>query len=309
MKVAIVGFGYWGEILFKAVADLKKYVDYLCVVDRDLRKRQKATKYKVDFFEEIGPVLGKVDTFIIATWENTHYELAKKCLLRKKHVFVEKPLAITLKEARQLVKIAKKNDVMLMVDHTFIYDQSFCLLKEKIERGEIGRLLKIDSFRFSPNIIKPFTNVVIDLFPHELSIFYSLLSKRPAKIIKVNTHRLVNRECDSAQITLNFGSVVTNSFLSWTHPVPRREMVFYGSKGILLWMKKDGDTDLISHFKYDIVRKTVLEEQVEIKNKSDTLVSSLSHFFQSILEQKEPVTSGKKVLPEIKILEKVLRRF
>lgn len=309
MRVAIIGFGYWGEILFKFTVGLKKYIDYICVVDKDLTKREKAIKYKVDFFESIEQVFEKVDVFIIATWENTHYELVKQCLLRGKHVFVEKPLAVNLKEVRQLVKIARENNLILMVDHTLIYDKSFCLLKKKIERGEIGELLKIDSFRFSVNIIKPFTNVVIDLFPHDVSIFCSLLDRRLAKIDMVNTNRLLNKQCDSAQITLNFGSVVTNSFLSWTYPIPRREMVFYGKEGVLSWEKKDSQTDIIKRYLYNTENKLEIKKETEIGQKNKTLLTVIEAFFQGVITLSQPLTSGEKVWPEIQILENVLKEI
>lgn len=309
MKVAIIGFGYWGEILFKSVINLKKYINYVCVVDKDLEKEEKARGYKVDFFKDIASVFDKVDICLIATWENTHYEIAKECLLKGKHVFVEKPLSTSYKEAKELVRIARKNNLTLMVDNTFIFDKSFLLLKEKIGNGEIGKLRKVNSFRFSPNIIKPFTDVIVDLFPHDLSIFHSLSGNCFAKINKVSTHCLVNKECDNAEISLNYGPILTNSFLSWTYPVSRREMVFYGDEGILLWEKKDSKTDLLSHFKYERKNKATLKEQIEIEDKTDTLVSSLSHFFQSIIDQKEPITGGKNVLPEIKILENILARI
>lgn len=306
MKIAVVGFGYWGEKLANSLSGFKNIIDYLCVVDIDKSKKEKAKKYRLDFFLSYRQVYEKVDAFIIASWENAHYKIAKQCLIKNKHVLVEKPLATNYQEAKELARIARENKLILMVDNTFLFDKSFLFLKGRIKQGQIGKLLRIDSFRFSANIIKPFTNVIIDLLPHDISIFYNLLNKQPQKI-EVNSETLVNKYCDNVQIKMNFDSVVTNSFLSWTYPFNRREMVFYGSKGVCLWQRKDKDTDEIKFFNYGQDKKINLKKELVIGDKKETLKNVLGNFFESILKHKEPLTSGQQVLPEVKILEKVLK--
>lgn len=307
MKIAVIGFGNWGEKLVNSLSGFKNIIDYLCVVDIDKSKKEKAKKYRLDFFLSYRQVYEKVDAFIIASWENTHYKIAKDCLLKNKHVLVEKPLAINYQEAKELVKIAQKNRLTLMVDNTFLFDKSFLFLKDRIEKNQIGLLFKIDSIRFSSNIIKPFTNIIVDLLPHDISIFYSLFKKQPFKI-NCDRQTLVNEYCDNAQIKMNFGSVVTCSFLSWTFPLNRREMIFYGSKRILLWQKKDINTDSIVCFKYNKRKKAKIEERIEMGDKGKVLEKVLSEFLLSILNKREPRTSGEKVLPEVKLLEEVLKK-
>lgn len=306
MKIAIIGFGFWGEILLKSILSLKKDFEYLCVFDKNLIQKKKAKSYKVDFYNDLNKTLSKVETVIISTWENTHYQLAKKCLLSGKNVFVEKPMSFSFKEAQELAKIAKKKKLILMVDSTFLFDESFMFIKKELEKGAIGQLLKIDSFRFSPNIIKPFTNVIADLLPHDLAIFFELTKKTP-EIKRVFTQRLRNKEADSAEITLKFGKVMTNSYLSWINPLGRREMFFYGSKGIICWQKKDSQNDFLTFFKYR-QEKAILIKELIVKDKNKTLRTALEEFLKSLQLKRDPKTSGKKVLPEIKILEKVLKK-
>ena len=306
MRIAIIGFGYWGEIILKNLKNLKK-IDYLGAVDIDKSKKAKVKKYQLDFFTDRQQIYKKVDACLIATWENTHYQLAKDCLLNKKHVLVEKPLALRFKEAQGLVKMAQKNNLILMIDNTFLFDKSFLIIKEKIDKGVIGKLLRIDSFRFSPNIVKPLTNVIIDLLPHDLAIFSDLISKK-VKIISVNRQKLLNENDDNAHIVLKFGLVVTNSFLSWTYPFSRREMVFYGSKGVICWQKKDGNSDLLTFFKYQ-QKKLKFEKEIAIGQKDKTLNFVLEEFFNSIKNKKELRSSGKEILPQVKILEQVLRKI
>jgi len=306
MKIAIIGLGYWGEIILRTIQGFKKKINYLCVVDKNPSQRKKAQSYRVSFSNNLKQLLPKIEAAIIATPENTHYLLAKECLLAKKHVLVEKPLSLKYQEAQELVKIAKKNRLILMVDHTFLFDRSFLTIKKEIEKGRIGKLLKIDSFRFSLNIIKPFTNAIIDLFPHDLALFSNLMKESP-KVINVNRQKLLNKEDDSAHIVLKFGSVTTNSFLSWTYPFSRREMIFYGVKGVICWQKKDGNSDLLSFFEYR-QKKVILKQELEIGEKSKTLDFVLAEFFNSVKCGKKPKADGEKVLPQIKILEQVLKK-
>jgi predicted dehydrogenase len=306
MKIAIIGLGYWGGIILRNTQSFKKKINYLCAVDKNPSQKKKAKGYKIDFFNNINKALKHVEIVIIATWENTHYQLAKRCLLEKKHVLVEKPLAVSFKEAQELVKLAQKNKVVLMVDHTFLFDKSFLIIKEKIDKGVIGNLLRIDSFRFSPNIFKPLTNVIIDLLPHDLAIFSDLIHKK-VKVISVNRQKLLNKNDDNAHIVLKFGSVITNSFLSWTHPLNRREMIFYGSKGIICWQKKDISFDFLNFFEYQ-GEKAILKRKLEVGEKNKTLNFVLEEFFNSIKNKKEPRSSGKEALPQAKILEQVLKK-
>jgi len=306
MKIVIIGFGFWGEILLKSILSLKKDFEYLCVFDKNPEQKKKAKIYKIDFYNDLNKALSKVEAVIISTWENTHYQLAKKCLLAGKNVFVEKPMSFSFKEAQELVKIAKKKKLILMVDSTFLFDESFRLIKKELDKGTIGQLLKIDSFRFSPNIIKPFTNVIADLLPHDLAIFFELTKKTP-EIKKVFTQRLRNKEADSAEVTLKFGKVMTNSYLSWINPLGRREMFFYGSKGVISWQKKDSQNDVLTFFEYR-QGKTILIKELIIGDKNKTLRTALEEFLESLQSRRSPKTSGEKVLPEIKILEKVLKK-
>jgi len=309
MKIAIVGFGYWGEIIFNSLNKLGDWVDKVYVVDINEGKKRKAKKYQLDFFRRLEGVLDKVEAVIVASDESSHFRLAKKCLLKKRHTLVTKPLATNFHQAQELVKIARRNNLVLMVDNTFIFDTSFLNLSQKIKKGQIGNLLRIDSFRFSSNIFKPSTNVLVDLLPHDLSIFNFLFDIKNCKIININTQRLLNRYFDNAFITLKFGGIITNSFLSWTAPSARREMVFYGSKGVCLWQKRDKETDEIKIFDYSQDKKINLKKELVIGDKKETLKNVLGNFFESIFKHKEPLTSGQRVLPEVKILEKVLKSY
>ena len=306
-SIAIIGFGYWGEKLLKVLLEARASMSYLCAVDIDVKKRSLARHYSIDYFSNIWPVFDKVDAIIIATPEHTHYRLAKECLLEKKHVLVEKPFVSTLRQGQELVKLAGKNKVIVMVDSTFLFDSAFNMIKKHVEQKKIGKITRIDSFRCTPNIIKPNTNVVADLFPHDLSIFSEILGRKIAGI-EIIHDSLVNRQCDSAAIKLKFGKATTRSFMSWTSPIQRREMLFYGTKGVILWKKKNTNTDLVVNYRYNRRKKLIMRKRQEVGNKQKTLSLVIQEFLQAIKTSKEPRSSGRKILPEIKILESALKK-
>ena len=309
MKLAIIGFGYWGQIIFKTLETSKRKFDYLALVDINKSKIAKIRNNQIDCFNNFKKTLNKVDRVIIATGEDAHYQLVKDCLLAKKHVLVTKPLALKFKQAKKLVEIAKKNNLTLMVDNTFLFDQSFLLLKNRIKKGDIGEIKQIDSFRFSCNINRPFSNAIIDLLPHDLSIFFDLLKTKSLKIKMIRTDKLLGKQIDNAQVSLKIGKTKTNSFLSWVSPINRREMVFYGDKGVFAWQKQNAENDLILFFRYNYQKELKLKKKIKVESKGKTLLKVLDHFFESINNKKEPLTSGYKILPEIKVLENVLKEI
>ncbi len=304
MKIAIVGFGYWGEKLVKILLNFEKStVGYLCIVDTDKTKKAKAYEYRLDFFNNLSEVYDRVDVCIIATWETTHYTIAKQCLLAGKHILVEKPICLNSIQLRDLLKIAKKKKLIVMQDETFLYDKSFLSLKKEIKRNNIGRLLRIDSWRFSPNIIKPYTNVIVDLFPHDLSIFYSLLRKKSMKT-KISKKVFLNKNRDSAFIELKFNSCLTYSFLSWIYPETKREMIFYGKKGVLSWQKKDNKSDEIRKYFYNENKQLILKNKKTIKGKDKTLYEVMKSFFNRIRTQR---STEKILIEKSKLLESILK--
>lgn len=304
MNIVVIGFGYWGEKLINALLSQKE-VRRLYVIDVDKDRRSKARKYKLDFFTDLNQIWDKINACVIATYEHTHYQLVKQCLVRKKHVLVEKPLTLKHKQAKELVALAQINKVTLMVDSTFLFDESFLSIEQKVKNNDIGKLKRIDSFRFSPGIVKPEANVIIDLLPHDLAIFHSLINKKLTEIT-VSCSKFINRSCDNAYVKLKFADVTTNSFLSWTNPVKKREMIFYGSNGVFLWKKEDGDTDQVMTFKYTKIKKILKRSRIKITAKTGTLAKVIKEFVASINTNKEPKTSGSSVLREVKILEEVL---
>lgn len=305
-SIAVVGFGYWGKKLIKALKSLKAKIGYICVVDTDKQKQKNAKQNKIDYFSDISKAYKYVDALIVATPDHTHYQITKQALQKGKHVLVEKPLALKYSQARTLVKIASNSNLTLMIDNTFVFDESFRIIKTKLDNGTIGDLIRIDSFRFSKNIIRDKTNVLIDLMPHDISIFHTVLKKSPSKI-EVNEDKVINKNYDSAFVRCKYGSVVTHSHLSWIYPYNKREMIFFGSKGVIWWGKVQEHKDKITFYKYNEEKRLMKSKDREITNKRNTLKTVLTEFFSCIELNREPITSAKNILPQVAIFEKIIK--
>src|SRR5439155_4926577 len=116
-----------------------------------------------------------IDGVVIATPVQTHYQLAKEALLHGKHVMVEKPLTTSVAEAQELIQLAKQQQRVLMVGHTFEYNLAVNELRKLIQNGDLGNIYCIEAERLNLGLYRSDTNVIWDLAPHDISILHYLL--------------------------------------------------------------------------------------------------------------------------------------
>src|SRR6185295_7411093 len=145
-----------------------------------------------------------VDLVVIATPVHTHFALAKQALSKGKHVLVEKPLTSSVEEAEELVELAQKNGVVLMVDHTFVYHPAVEKLNDVIRRGELGDLCYYDSVRINLGLFQHDISVLCDLAPHDISIMQHLIN-RPAKWVQAVGARHAGQPVETmAYVTIQY---------------------------------------------------------------------------------------------------------
>jgi predicted dehydrogenase len=178
----------------------------------------------------------EIDGIIIATPISTHYELARDALMARKHVLVEKPLAMTSVECRKLVAVAEERNRVLMVGHTFEYHPAVCFIRQIVQQGRLGDIYYVNSRRLNLGLYSSDTNVLWDLAPHDLSIFFSLLNG-PVQCISAwgCSHILPGIE-DVVYAKVGFGNGVTaHLHVSWLDPVKVRQITVVGSDGMLVF--------------------------------------------------------------------------
>lgn len=239
IRIALVGYGHWGPNYLRNLQFMDD-VEVPFVCDKEeavLRKAQKHHPH-IKTVHDFEAVLrdGTVDAVIIATPAMTHHELAKQSLQAGKHTLVEKPLALTVEEAKELVDLAQESKLILMVGHTFLYNPAVRKMKEYIDQGVLGKIYYLQATRTHLGLIRNDVSAVWDLIPHDVSIFSYLLSSEPRKVSAVGVGHLNQKLEDVAFVNLFYDhNVLGNIHISWVDSNKLRQVAAIGSKARILF--------------------------------------------------------------------------
>jgi len=246
LNIGVVGYGYWGPNVarnFHATGGVK-----LAAISDLSEKRLGLAQNHYPFIRGMKDPLDlirstDVDAVAIVTPVFAHYEMAKAALLEGKHIFVEKPFTSTSAQARELVELAAKKNLKIMVDHTFLFTGAVRKIKEVIDSGELGKLMFYDSVRVNLGLFQHDVNVIWDLAPHDLSIMAYLIDKKP---VAISAHGSVHFEGgfeDIAYVAIEFedNGFIAHFHVNWLSPVKIRKTLISGDKKMLVWDDLDAD--------------------------------------------------------------------
>ncbi len=237
--VALVGFGYWGPNLARNFAEMTQ-ADLLYVVDRDASARARAAHLYpgTQVVAELAEALAdpRVEAVAIATPALSHVALAQIALEAGKHVFVEKPMATTLADARRLLAQAQARGRVLMVGHVFEYNPAVWYIRDAIRRGELGQVYYLYSRRVNLGRVQSDINALWSIAPHDVSIALFLLEQMPETVTCQGAAWLNGRVEDVVFLTLHFpGNVLCHIHTSWLDPSKQREMTIVGSRKMIVY--------------------------------------------------------------------------
>lgn len=235
MKVAIIGYGYWGINIARTIEKLRGNgvgFEIETIFDMDSSRVNEAQKlYTFKVYESLEEILKNesIEALFIITPPHTHYSIAKKGIESKKHIFVEKPLTTNLREAYELYELAEKMGVILHCDHVFLHSPAVKYLKENIH--SFGDIVYINSRRINLGLFQSSVDVIWDLAIHDLSIIDALIK---LEIKKVSTfsrkyQSYPNDALANINIELKSGVIITIN-VSWLSPVKVREMIIGGTQ-------------------------------------------------------------------------------
>jgi predicted dehydrogenase len=322
LGVAIVGCGYWGPNLIRNfTACPTTRVAMLC--DRDLARLHKcaASCPRAEQVQDFEKVLANADVaaVAIATPAATHAPLAKAALQAGKHVLLEKPMTLSVREAEELVRLAESRKLTLMVDHTYIYSPAIDKIKSLIDSGELGDIYYVDSVRINLGLFQNDINVLWDLAPHDLSIVDYVLGRLPKSVSAMGTcHTGADLE-DVGYLNLDYGDNLLASFhLNWLSPVKIRHLIIGGSKKGLVYNDLNPWEPIKIYDRGITVNEAEARRGVLISYRTgdiwspqleagEPLQSLVRHFAHCICTGQKPRTDGNAGLRVVRILEAAQR--
>ncbi|HEY7090842.1 MAG TPA: Gfo/Idh/MocA family oxidoreductase, partial [Tepidisphaeraceae bacterium] len=267
-----------------------------------------------------------IDAVAIATPVSTHFPLASQCLQAGKHVLVEKPLAATTGEARALVEIAERAGRVLMVDHTYLFHSGVRMIKQIIDRGDLGELLYVDSVRINLGLFQRDVNVIWDLAPHDLSMIDYILGPHARSISAWGCGHVDPDIEDIAYVNVDFGgSLLANIHVNWLSPVKIRQMIFAGTRRSLIFNELNTAEPIKIYDKgIDVGEAAAAPQTLEQRRRlmvnyrsgdihspqvesSEALRGVVSHFAECIRSQKTPISDGRLGLRVVRLLESANR--
>jgi len=318
IKIGILGYGYWGPNLVRNFYGNKKFQIVKIADSRQERldtvKRNypqvETTLYPDDIIND-----SLIDAVAIATPVFTHFKFAKASLVQGKHVLLEKPMTSASHEAEELIELAEKRKLSLMVDHTFLYTAAVQKMKQLIDDDMIGKVKYLDSTRINLGLFQPDINVLWDLAPHDISILTHLISEKPYSLNATGVSHTNNGMENIAFLTINFESGLIAHFnCSWASPVKIRLMLIGGDKKMVVFNDLE-PTEKIKIYDTGYTVKTDEEKRrllVDYRTgdifipktpSTEALALMAEDFAQSILNNKQPVSDFNSGLSVIKILE------
>jgi predicted dehydrogenase len=321
LRVGIIGYGYWGPNVARNVHGLEN-CELAAICDQNpasLRSAERAFP-KVELTTDYSTLLNsaQIDAIAVVTPVWTHFDLAKSALQNGKHVFVEKPFTSTAREAEELIKLASRKKLQIMVDHTFLFTGAVKKIRQLVEEGTLGDLYYYDSTRVNLGLFQHDVNVAWDLAPHDLSIMDYIIQKKPEAIVATGEKHL-NGHVDVAYITVYFpGSVIAHINVNWLSPVKIRTTLIGGAKRMLVWNDLETDEKLKVYDKgvrvntgneiYQLLMSYRSGDMwVPKLEQTEALEAELEYFIDCILTDRTPVNDGTAGWRVVKMLEAVDR--
>ena len=239
VRIAVAGLGYWGPNLARVLSGLPaSQLAALCDEDSKALAEVGARYPGVPLLQSFEEVLAdrSIDAVALATPVSTHHSLASAALAAGKHVFVEKPLASSIADARELVELARRKNLVLMPGHTFLYSPPVVKIKSLIDSGELGEIYFIATSRVNLGLHQPDVSVVWDLAPHDFSILRYWLGERPTTVNAISRCCIIPSVPDIAFVNLGFPSgTIAHVELSWLAPSKLRRTTVVGSRKMVVY--------------------------------------------------------------------------
>ena len=317
IRIGVIGYGYWGPNIVRNFSGIDgAQVVMVCDMNPDLLNKVKKAYPAVKTVSDPAEMLTSpdVDAVAVITPVFTHFDLAKRALENGKHVFVEKPFTSTVAQAEELVEIAGRKNLTIMVDHTFLFTGAVRKIKQFIDDQTLGNLHYFDSTRVNLGLFQHDVNVVWDLAPHDFSVMDFLIKEKPTALVATGQTHYSGFE-DVAYVTVYFeNNMIAHFNVNWLSPVKLRTTLLGGDKKMLVWNDLDADEKIKIYDKgVDVMsRESVYDLLVSYRSgdvwvpkvpQTEALKLEAEYFVDCVTNSKIPINDGLAGLRVVKMLE------
>ncbi len=317
IRVGVIGYGYWGPNVVRNLQGID-YARVVAVCDKNqnaLKRLKQASPEIVTTSDSSELVTSpEIDAIAVITPVWTHFDLAKAALENGKHVFVEKPFTSSTQQADELIDLAEKKNLTIMVDHTFLFTGAVRKIRQLVEDGTMGSLYYYDSTRVNLGLFQHDVNVLWDLAPHDLSIMDFLIREKPEGVIATGERHL-NGHVDVAYMTVYFPrNIIAHINVNWLSPVKVRTTLIGGEKKMLVWNDLEADEKIKVYDKgvqmsnregvYDLlVSYRAGDMWAPRVEQTEALRAELSYFVDCVQGNKKPHNDGQAGRRVVQMLE------
>jgi len=321
---AVGGLGYWGPNLARNLS-AEPAVELVALCDSDPARRERvgSTYPAARGFASQAELLSErpPDLLAIATPVASHRDLAIEALRAGCHVLVEKPLALSVAEAEQILGTAQSAGRRVFVDHTFLFTGAVSEIARQVREGALGELHYVDSVRIALGLFQPDIDVIWDLAPHDLAILDHVLGRPPRSVRALGSTHNPRGFADVAYLHLDYGADLhAHLHLSWLSPVKVRRMIFSGVRQSLIYddLEPAEKVKLYGHgVDFDVgdfeARREVLinyrkgDMRAPALPVTEALAVQVRHIAGVLLEGREPIAPGESGLSVVRVLEAASR--
>src|SRR5712691_413137 len=319
LRVAVIGAGYWGPNLVRNLNEAPG-ADPVAVADlsderlETIHKRFPAVRTTKDHRELFADP--SIDAVCIATPVGTHRRLAEEAFAAGKHVFVEKPIAGSIEDAESIIRASERARKTLMVGHTFVYNPAVVNVRERIVRGDLGKIYYVDSQRVNLGLHQFDINVLWDLGPHDVSITLYWLDEEPEWVQCSGACFAQPDIEDVVFLMIGFPSgAIAHAHLSWLAPSKLRTTIVIGSRKMVVY----DDVQAVEKVKiYDQGVEKLESDELRRSYRAGDIHSpriavteplqlEMRHFVECVRDGTRPRSDGQAGLRVVRVLEAAMR--
>lgn len=308
-KIAVIGCGYWGSNHVRTLAELGALA---AVCDADMARAEAIATANNTVARTVDDVMAdaSIDAVVCALPADQHPVVATRALEAGKHVFVEKPIALSADKARAVADLADTKNRVLMAGHILRYHNAFGAVMDLLADGAVGKVRHIQSHRLAFGKFHDRFDALWDLGPHDLSLVLAVTGQGPTDVKGV-TNAYAGNACDAAHIHMRFaGDVTAHIYLSRHSPYKERRFIVTGTEAMIVWDDFADWPQKVALYRHKVWQENgsnqfTLDDPDYIPVTAGmALTDELSHFLTCIKSGETPLTSGRQAVDIIDVLEK-----